>query len=96
MTKMKQPIENIQNRVRNHLGSFQTAVDILNVLKNALIENDQDQITLLNVYLKKIELLDNMQNQIDWFISLGAAMDDKIADKSFDVEKYIKELDRKK
>lgn len=92
---MKQPIENIQNRVRNHLGSFQTAMDILNILKNALMENDQDQINLLSVYLKKTELMDSMQNQIYWFISLGAAMDNKITDKSFDVEKYIKELSEK-
>ena len=33
-----------------------------------------------------------IQKQIDWFISLGKAMDNKIADKSFDVEKYINEF----
>ncbi len=90
---MKQPHENIQNRIRNHLGSFQTAIDILTALKNASIKNDQNQINLLVIYLEKTELMDDAQKQVDWFISLGTAMDNKIADNSFDVDKYIKELD---
>lgn len=84
--------EDIQNRIRNHLCPFQTATDILNEFKDISIEYDKEQLITLINYLKKVDLTTNLQNQINWFISLGAAMDNKIADTSFDVEKYIKEL----
>jgi len=89
---MTQPIEDIQNRVRNHLCPFQTAVDILNAFKDISIEYDQEQLIALISYLKKTDLTTNLQKQIDWFISFGAAMENKIADKSFDVESYMKNL----
>jgi hypothetical protein len=72
-------VEDIQNRVRNHLCVFQTVKE--------LIESKDTQ--TLSAFLKNTNLTEIMQKQIDWFISLGKAMDNKIADKSFDVEKYI-------
>lgn len=82
---MAQPIEDIQNRVRNHLGPFQTAIDILELIK----DGDPTKLDKHIEYIKKTNLPENAQKQIDWFISLGAAMDIKINDKNFNVEEYI-------
>lgn len=82
---MVQPVEDIQNRVRNHLGPFQTAIDILELIQ----DEDQNKLDKLIEYIKKTDLPKNAQKQIDWFISLGAAMDIKINDKNFNVEEYI-------
>lgn len=89
---MIQQIEDIQNRVRNHLCCFQTAIEILDALKNASRKNDTNRINSLVRYLEDTELMSNAQKQIEWFISLGAAMDNKIADTSFNIEEYINEL----
>lgn len=89
---MIQQVEDIQNRVRNHLCYFQTAIEILDALKNASRKNDTNRINSLVRYLEDTELMSNAQKQIDWFISLGAAMDNKIADTSFNIEEYINEL----
>lgn len=88
---IKEP-EDIQNRVRNHLCYFQTTIEILDALKNASRKNDTNRINSLVRYLEDTELMSNAQKQIDWFISLGAAMDNKIADTSFNIEEYINEL----
>lgn len=82
---MVQPIEDIQNRVRNHLGPFQTAIDILKLIQ----EGEPTKLNKCIEYIKKTDLPENAQKQIDWFISLGAAMDIKINDKNFNVEEYI-------
>ena len=82
---MIQPIEDIQNRVRNHLVPFQTVIDILELIRNG----DQNELDKLIEYIKKTDLPKTAQKQIDWFISLGAAMDIKINDKNFNVEEYI-------
>ena len=75
-------IEDIQNRVRNHLCTFLTVKELI---------ESEDMQTLFEL-AKSTNLTEIMQQQIDWFISLGKAMDNKIADKSFDVEKYINNL----
>ena len=82
---MAQPIEDIQNRIRNHLVPFQTAIDILGLIQ----DGDQNKLDKLIEYIKKTDLPKTAQKQIDWFISLGAAMDIKINDKNFNVEEYI-------
>lgn len=82
---MAQPIEDIQNRVRNHLVPFQTAIDILGLIQ----DGDQNELDKLIEYIKKTDLPKTAQKQIDWFISLGVAMDIKINDKNFNVEEYI-------
>ena len=82
---MAQPIEDIQNRVRNHLVPFQTVIDILGLIQ----DGDQNELDKLIEYIKKTDLPKTAQKQIDWFISLGAAMDIKINDKNFNVEEYI-------
>lgn len=82
---MVQSVEDIQNRVRNHLGPFQTAIDILKLIQ----DGDPTKLDKLIEYIKKTNLPENAQKQIDWFISLGAAMDIKINDKNFNVEEYI-------
>lgn len=82
---MAQPIEDIQNRIRNHLVPFQTAIDILRLIR----DGDQNELDKLIEYIKKTDLPKTAQKQIDWFISLGAAMDIKINDKNFNVEEYI-------
>ena len=82
---MVQHVEDIQNRVRNHLGPFQTAIDILELIQ----DGDPTKLDKLIEYIKKTDLPENAQKQIDWFISLGAAMDIKINDKNFNVEEYI-------
>ena len=82
---MIQPIEDIQNRVRNHLVPFQTVIDILELIR----DGDQNELDKLIEYIKKTDLPKTAQKQINWFISLGAAMDIKINDKNFNVEEYI-------
>ena len=82
---MVQPVEDIQNRVRNHLGPFQTVIDILKLIQ----DGDPTKLNKCIEYIKKTDLPENAQKQIDWFISLGAAMDIKINDKNFNVEEYI-------
>ena len=82
---MVQPVEDIQNRVRNHLGPFQMAIDILELIQ----DGDPPKLNKYIEYIKKTDLPKNAQKQIDWFISLGAAMDIKINDKNFNVEEYI-------
>ena len=82
---MTQPIEDIQNRVRNHLVPFKIAIDILELIR----DGDQNELDKLIEYIKKTDLPKNGRKQIDWFISLGAAMDIKINDKNFNVEEYI-------
>ena len=82
---MIHPVEDIQNRVRNHLVPFQTVIDILGLIR----DGDQNELDKLIEYIKKTDLLKTGQKQIDWFISLGAAMDIKINDKNFNVEEYI-------
>ena len=82
---MAQPIEDIQNRVRNHLVPFQTVIDILGLIR----DGDQNELDKLIEYIKKTDLPKTAQKQIDWFISLGVAMDIKINDKNFNVEEYI-------
>ena len=82
---MIQPIEDIQNRVRNHLVPFKIVIDILELIR----DGDQNNLDKLIEYIKKTDLPKNARKQIDWFISLGAAMDIKINDKNFNVEEYI-------
>lgn len=82
---MAQPIEDIQNRVRNHLVPFQTVIDILGLIR----DGDQNELDKLIEYIKKTDLPKTAKKQIDWFISLGVAMDIKINDKNFNVEEYI-------
>lgn len=82
---MIQPIEDIQNRVRNHLVPFKIAIDILGLIR----DGDQNELDKLIEYIKKTDLPKTAQKQINWFISLGAAMDIKINDKNFNVEEYI-------
>ena len=82
---MIQPIEDIQNRVRNHLVPFQTVIDILGLIR----DGDKNELDKLIEYIKKTDLPKTAQKQINWFISLGAAMDIKINDKNFNVEEYI-------
>ena len=82
---MVQPVEDIQNRVRNHLGPFQTTIEIIKLIQ----DGDPTEVNKLIKYIKKSKLPENAQKQIDWFISLGTAMDIKINDKNFNVEEYI-------
>ena len=63
----------------------QTVIDILRLIQ----DGDQNELDKLIEYIKKIDLPKTAQKQIDWFISLGAAMDIKINDKNFNVEEYI-------
>lgn len=84
---MKQPVEDIQNRVRNHLCPFQIAIDIIENITN---ECNEEKLHEIINFIKKSNLKNNLIKQIDWFISFGGAMDKKINDKSFDVELYIK------
>ena len=88
-------IEDIQNRVRNHLSPFQTAIDYLNLLKKASYKNDDAYIKSLVKYIQTTDLINTAQEKINWFISLGAAMDRKINDETFDVEQYISEMKSK-
>ena len=82
---MIHPVEDIQNRVRNHLVPFKIVIDILELIR----DGDQNNLDKLIEYIKKTDLPKNARKQIDWFISLGAAMDIKINDKNFNVEEYI-------
>ena len=82
---MIHPVEDIQNRVRNHLVPFKIAIDILELIR----DGDQNELDKFIEYIKKTDLPKNARKQIDWFISLGAAMDIKINDKNFNVEEYI-------
>ena len=82
---MIHPVEDIQNRVRNHLVPFKIAIDILELIQ----DGNQNELDKLIEYIKRTDLPKNARKQIDWFISLGAAMDIKINDKNFNVEEYI-------
>lgn len=81
-------VEDIQNRVRNHLSSITT---LINVVRD-LIGNDDEKKSILLPYIKRNDLCSIAERDVNWFISLGRAMDEKINDNSFDVENYIKNL----
>ena len=96
-----QTIESLTQRFNRHMGyqkdehdtKFYRAIRkygkdnfYIELLEEVSNQNELDK---LIEYIKKTDLPKTAQKQIDWFISLGAAMDIKINDKNFNVEEYI-------
>ena len=88
---IKQPVEDIQNRVRNRLTPFQLAANLIDVLSN----EDEDKSQIIS-YLKDSNLKNVIIQNIDWFIKMGAALDLYINDPTFDIEKEIRSYTVKK
>jgi len=85
---MKNQVEDIQNRVRNHLSSIKNLICIVNDLVNA----DETKKALLFSYINNSKICSVAENDLNWFISLGKALDIKINDCTFEIEKYINEI----
>lgn len=76
-------IENVQNKVRNKLGSIQTLHDICEIL----IGEDADSKESVNAYnyLLKSDLVNHVQESIKDLIDISAECDKRINDDTFDV-----------
>ena len=83
---IKEP-ENIENRVRNTLGSIQTLHDIVEQMIG--LDADDNKSVKLYDYLVKSDLIKNAQKSIDKLILLARASDKKLADPTFNIEEYI-------
>ena len=83
---IKEP-ENIENRVRNTLGSIQTLHDIVEQMIG--LDADDNKSVKLYDYLVKSDLIKNAQKSIDKLILLSRAADMKLADPTFNIEEYI-------
>lgn len=83
---IKEP-ENIENRVRNTLGSIQTLHDIVEQMIG--LDADDNKSVKLYDYLVKSDLIKNAQKSIDKLILLARAADKKLADPTFNIEEYI-------
>lgn len=82
--KSKQPVEDIQNRIRNKLSPVKVVAELIeDICKN---ENKRDA---LIEYLKNAKLSDILYKNIDWFIKMGATLDSYINDPTFDIEQEI-------
>ena len=88
---IKQPVEDIQNRVRNRLTPFQFAANLIDVFSN----ENEDKSQIIS-YLKDSNLKNVIIQNIDWFIKMGAALDLYINDPAFDIEKEIRSYTVKK
>lgn len=88
---IKQPVEDIQNRVRNRLTPFQLAANLIDVLSN----EDEDKSQIIS-YLKDSNLKSVIIQNIDWFIKMGTVLDLYINDPTFDIEKAIRRYTVKK
>lgn len=88
---IKQPVEDIQNRVRNRLTPFQLAANLIDVFSN----EDEDKSQIIS-YLKDSNLKNVIMQNIDWFIKMGAVLDLYINDPTFDIEKEIRSYTVKK
>lgn len=91
MTIMIKEPEDIQNRVRNALGTIQTLTDICEILKNNDVNSKMFGQAL--DLLKRLEITKLSQKSINKLIVLAKAADMKINDKMFCVEDYIVEND---
>lgn len=81
-------VEDIQNRVRNTLGSIQTLHDICEILVSE--DADSEKSTQIYNYLVKSDIIKNTQASINKLIILAKAADMKIDDENFSIEDYIK------
>ena len=86
---MKQPIEDIQNRVRNALSPINTINEIVRQL--LLTQLDSAEFYKIIEYLKETNICDRVDESINKIIKYAHVADIKINDETFDIEKYIKE-----
>lgn len=83
---IKEP-ENIENRVRNTLGSIQTLHDVVEQMIS--LDADDEQSVKLYNWLVKSDLIKNAQKSIDKLILLAKATDKRLNDPMFNIEEYI-------
>lgn len=81
---IKQPVEDIQNRVRNKLTPFKLVADLIDFLSDESVDKNQ-----IISYFKDAKLKSTILQNIDWFIKMGATLDLYINDPTFDIEKEI-------
>ena len=86
-------VENVENRIRNTLGSIQTLRDISKMLMSN--DSDSKNAVIAYDYLVKSNICDTVQAAIEKIILIAKACDQKIDDENFDVEKYITECLKK-
>lgn len=79
--------EDVQNRVRNILCSIKLLNDIVKILVGT--DADSEEAVDAFNYLVKSDLPNKVDQSINKLIKIGEAIDLKINDSSFDIEKYM-------
>lgn len=79
--------EDVQNRVRNILCPIKLLNDIVKILVGT--DADSEEAVDAFNYLVKSDLPNKVDQSINKLIKMGEAIDIKINDSSFDIEKYM-------
>ena len=92
---MKQPVEDIQNKIRNKLTPCVVSMDMLGLILDSYFNKDQKTFEKIMDHCSTSNIVECVKSSIEDIIDISKKCDEKINDPNYDVwEEVLK--DRKK